>query len=195
MSRRVVLANPRKGVDIDNIALNIIRRFQPEILDQPAPFDIERFFDCELERITGVEPDYRELPPGIYGYTDSDEMVSVMSIDLMEDHSQKYFCRSTMAHETSHSVIHVPEFRLKKAMLRSIHDKQHVSLRMYRAENVPVYKNPEWQAWRLAGALLMPEATIRPFFQEGLGIQEMSDIFEVNPAFVRSRLKALKLVS
>jgi Zn-dependent peptidase ImmA (M78 family) len=193
LARRVVIANPRSGAEIDEIALRIIQKFQPKVLDKPTPFEIELFFECSLESISGVNSDYKELPSGIYGYTDSDAMESVISSELMDDPFQIRFCRSTMAHEVGHVLIHVPEFRCKKALLRSIHDKRHVSLRLYREVDVPVFKNPEWQAWRFAGALLMPAPTFISAVKDGLDERELSRLFQVNPAFVRTRLSALKI--
>lgn len=195
MSRKIVIASPRSGVEIDEIALRIIREFQPEVLNEPAPFDIERFFECELEELSGVKPDYREMQNGIYGYTDSDALETVISSDLIDDPFQLMFCRSTMAHEIGHVIIHVPEFRFKKALLRSIHDKKHVSLQLYRETDIPVYKNPEWQAWRFAGAILMPTPVIKAAANKGLGVREMSRLFQINPAFVKTRLRALKILN
>jgi len=193
LSRKVVIANPRSGAEIDDFALRIIREFQPKVLEEPSPFDIEDFFEFDVEKISGVRPDYKELPVGIHGYTDSDAMETVISSDLMDDPCQKYFRRSTTAHEIGHALIHVYEFRQKKAILKSIHDKQHVSLQLLREADIPVYRNPEWQAWRFAGALLMPAPTIKPAFDEGLSVKALSTLFQVNPAFVKSRLRALKI--
>jgi len=194
LSQRVPIAKPRSGAEIDEIALRIIKKFQPEALHEPTPFEIERFFECELENMYGVSPDYRtDLPLGIYGYTDSEEMVSVISSGLMDDPRQLRFARSTMAHETGHALIHVPEFRLKKALLRSIHDKEHVSLRLHREANVKIYMNPEWQAWRFAGAILMPAHTFILGVKESLGEKSLANAFMVNPAFVRTRARALKI--
>jgi Zn-dependent peptidase ImmA (M78 family) len=193
LSRKIPSTRSRSGNEIEEIALNIIKKFQPEILDRAAPFDIEMFFECDLEQICGVEPDYRELPTGIYGYTDSEAMESVISSELMDDWVEKRFCRSTIAHETGHALIHVPEFKLKKAMLKSLQHKDDVSLRLYRDSEVPVYKNPEWQAWRFAGALLMPAPVIKAAINDGLDVRQLAELFQVNGAFVRSRLRALKM--
>jgi len=194
LSRRIVIANPRSGRELERLALKIVKVFQPEILAEPGPFDIERFFDCELEAITKVKTDYRALPNGIHGYTDSATMESVISTELMEDVSQLFFARSTMSHEVGHAVIHVPEFRLKKAILTSIHNAQHdATLRMHRESDVPVFKNPEWQAWRFAGALLVPEVSIKEAIKRGNGLRELSRLFRVNPAFVKTRLRAFKI--
>lgn len=195
MARRVVVAQARSGRSIDDIALSIVRRFQPEVLSKPMPFDIERFFECALEDFAGVRSDYQELQPGIHGYTDSDEKESVISIGLVEaeDVFSRRFRRSTTGHESGHAVLHVPEFRARKAKLRFLHDGQQVNLRLYRAEHVPTYQNPEWQADRFSGALLMPEQSVRIALRQGCTVEDLSDVFDVHPAFVRSRLRALKL--
>lgn len=193
MSRKLIMANPRSGAEIDHLALMVVKRFQPNILKKPSAFEVERFFECDLGEIVEIDTAYRQLSPGIYGYTDSETLECIVSSDLAEDLSQRYFFRSTTAHEAGHTVLHVPEFRLRKELLRSIQDTNHVSLRMYRESDIPLYRNPEWQAWRFAGALLMPEPIIRVAISKGYTIKDISWIFEVNPAFVESRLRALKI--
>jgi len=174
--------------------LEIVRQFQPSVLSGREAFDIERFFDCELERLTGVSTDYQHLECGIYGYTDSERMECVMSLDLMKASAQndRYFCRSTMAHEIGHAVLHVRDYRQKKEILKSLNKKNH-ELKMYREQEIIVYRNPEWQAFKFAAALLMPDPGFRAAVAEGIGERELSKRFQVNPAFVRSRMKALKI--
>jgi len=192
LSRRLIPAKPRSKADIDKIALDIVLRYQPEVLNNGERFDIERFFEFDLYECVKVDTDYQPLSQGIYGYTDSEELISVISVDLMENSLDEYFCRSTMAHETGHAILHVWDFRRKKAILHSIHNKDHV-LRNYREEDIVLYRNPEWQAWRFAGSLLMPEQAFIEAYKEGLGERGLSKRFGVNPAFIRSRAKALKI--
>ena len=142
-------------------------------MKKPSAFDIERFFECELEGITGVNPDYKELANGVYGYTDSESMECVISLDLIEDKYQSFFCRSTMGHETAHAIMHVSEIRKRKELIRFIHDKDH-EVRLFRETEIPVYRNPEWQAWRFSGALFMPEETIRMAIEEGYNVMDIS---------------------
>jgi len=193
LARRIIVATPRRGLDIDVSANMINQQFQPETLTHPTPFNVEDFFEFDLERLSGVKPDYRELPYGIHGITDSDKMICVISSELMEDRSQIKFARSTIAHEIGHVLTHVPEFRKKKAILRSIHDNDHMSLRLHREEDVPIYKNPEWQAWRYAGALLMPEPVFRAAVSNGADEWELAELFQVNRPFVKARARALKI--
>jgi len=192
LSRRLVPANPRSRNDIESLALSIIRSLQPSVLKGNEQFDIERFFDCYLEELTGVSTDYRTLEDGIYGFTDTDDMICVISRELAEDPFQKKFYRSTLAHECGHAMMHVKDYRAKKAVLRSIHRKNH-QLRVYREKDIITYKNPEWQAWRFASAILIPESAFKAMVNEGCDIYDLSDSFGVNPAFVRTRLKAFNL--
>ncbi|MEW6667628.1 MAG: ImmA/IrrE family metallo-endopeptidase [Thermodesulfobacteriota bacterium] len=194
MAGRVPLANPRSGDHLERMALKVIQGSQPHLLKEAAPFDIEEFFEFDVEDICGVRIDYRsDLPDGVYGYTDSEERLTVISSELMEDPRQRRFCRSTMAHEAGHALIHVPEFRLKKAFLRSIHDEKHVSLRLYREAEIKPYMNPEWQAWRFAGALMMPARPFTDAVLKGCDVGRLADLFQVNPAFVKARGRALKM--
>jgi len=193
LTRRLVPANPRSNAKIETLALNLIRCYQPAVLSHGEQFDIERFFDVYLEELTGVETDYQRLEVGIYGYTDSDEMVCVISQDLAEDPWSKYFYRSTMAHETGHALMHVSDYRQKKAIIRSIHKKDHGNLRTYRESDIVLYRNPEWQAWRFAGALLMPAPAFEEAVRSGVTERDLSQRFGVNPKFVKTRLKSLKL--
>ncbi|RJP80790.1 MAG: ImmA/IrrE family metallo-endopeptidase [Desulfobacteraceae bacterium] len=192
MTRRLVPAKPRSNADIESMALNIVLKYQPSVLSNEESFDIERFFDCDLEKITQVEIDYKPLEAGIYGYTDSENMECVISSDLIDSPHQQNFCRSTMAHESAHAMMHVHDYRLQKAILKSIHKHDH-AIKMYREKDIITYRNPEWQAWRFAGALLMPESAIRNAIAKGKKTDDLSEQFGVNPSFVRSRLKVLKV--
>ena len=191
MARSIPVAAPKSGASIDALALALVKRYQPEALMALMPFDIERFFECDLETLTGVRTDYRELAAGIHGYTDVDKMESVISLRLMEDESQKRFLRSTIAHEAGHVIQHALEFRRRKEALRFVHDSDDVSLRMYRESDVPLYRNPEWQAWRFAKGLLMPAPAVRMAIRLGYGWRDMHEVFDVNPSFALSRLREL----
>src|SRR5882762_10119244 len=110
MPRKVVMAAPKSGAAIDAHAFRLIQKYQPEALLKPQPFDVERFFENELEALTGVRADYQELRFPVHGYTDSDQMISVIATSLAEDPSKYTFFRATIAHEIGHAIQHVPEF-------------------------------------------------------------------------------------
>lgn len=192
--RRFIPANPRSNADIESLTLRMVRRYQPQVLTQNQRFDTEEFFDVDLEQITGVTPDYQHLDPGIYGYTDTDKNVCIISRDLVEDPFSEFYCRSTTAHEMGHAVLHVPDYKIKRAILRSIHKKGHDNLRFYREDDIPLYVNPEWQAWRFAGALLMPAPAFKAAVRAGETVRDLSRHFGVNPSFIQTRGRALKLI-
>ncbi len=193
MSRTVVRADPTSGAALDARAMNLVRRCQPWILQKPSPFDIERFFENDLEFLSGVGFDYQELRFDILGYTDSDQKISVVSATLADDPSSRNLFRATTAHEAAHAILHVAQFRRRKEMMRFTDSDMEPSLRMYRESQIPLYENPEWQAWRLAKGLLMQASTVIADHNIGYTIEEMSDAFSVSCKFARSRMKDLKL--
>lgn len=183
------------GYEVDKRAYQIIRSFQPEVLTDRTIFDVERFVDLYLEGETGVDPDYSyELPEGVYGLTDSGNNRMVINADLAEDINNERFFRSTLAHEVGHCLLHVPFLRARKVVrvFKQLKDEEG-KIRLYREEPIPIYKNPEWQAHRFAGALLMPEQPVLDLVQHGASIRDVAGHFHVNIRFVESRMRALKM--
>lgn len=191
MARRVVRAKPTSGKQLDGHALFLVRKYQPSVLSVPSPFDIERFFENDLEPLTGVQFDYRELRYNVMGYTDSDEMVSVVSTRLADDPSTIKLFRATVAHETAHAILHALQFRTRREFLKFVNSEDDAGLRMYREDQIPLYENPEWQAWRFAKGLLMPASTVTMAIEQAYTLEDMSAAFGVSTKFVRSRLKEL----
>jgi hypothetical protein len=184
---------PTSGKKIELLATAIISHFQPEVLKGGKAFDIHRFVDTKLEDISGVTPVYtNELPSEIFGLTDSAENRLEIQASLAEDPFNEKFFRSTLAHETGHCLMHVPQLRQinRTQVFRQAKDD---GIHLYRKDPIPLYCNPEWQAWRFAGALLMPEAPLRMMLNEGAGLPEIAGVFEVNIPFLKTRLKALKI--
>src|SRR3954467_11077639 len=102
MSHSVTLVSARSGKEIDEIAFKIVAAFQPEAVRMVTKIDVERFFDCELESRTGIEPLYQPLGEGLDGYTDSAEMKCIICSDLAdygEDDVKRRRLRATLAHE------------------------------------------------------------------------------------------------
>lgn len=182
------------GRDIDQIALGLIRRYHPEILRTGHAFDVHRFFDTKLEDLTQVTPIYsNELPYEIHGMTDSANKQVIIQEDLANDVFSKKFFRSTLAHESGHCIMHVPQLQRINRNQVFKQGKKEDSIKLYRKDNIPLYCNPEWQAWRFAGALLMPETPLRMMLNDNAGLSEMADSFDVNISFLKARLKALKI--
>lgn len=189
--------SPMSGKQIDQLATSYIAYYQPEILKKPAPFDVHRFVDTKLEDLTGVVPVYsRELPPEIYGLTDSSENRLEIQEALAEDPFQEKFFRSTLAHESGHCIIHVPQLRKlnRVQVFRQGKEDGSDGVKLYRKDDIPLYCNPEWQAFRFAGALLIPEEPLRMMLADGASNIEIANTFKIYQPFLRSRMKALKLI-
>lgn len=194
MSKKVLVAAPRSGAEIDRVALGVISSVQSQMLTEPERFDTERFLECDLERMTQIRFDYRELQQfNFHGYTDIEEMECVICQSLVDNPTNKRFLWSTIAHELGHCFLHVPEFRRRKMLARFIHNDETATLQRRSEDNIPIYANPEWQAFRFAGALLIPKPSLDIALKRGLSEQELCNVFGVNPAFLHSRLRALKM--
>jgi hypothetical protein len=182
------------GRQIDLLAMTLIRKHQPAVLQGTKAFDIHRFVDTKLEDLTEITPIYSsELPFEIYGLTDSANKQVIVQEELANDASSVNFFRSTLAHETGHCFMHVPQLQKINRTQIFRQAKSDDGLHLYRKDNIPVYRNPEWQAWRFAGALLMPEAPLRVMLNDGAGLSDIANHFEVNIPFLKARLNALKI--
>lgn len=180
------------GAQIESIATSILRHYQPNVLQGTAAFDIERFVDLHLENLTGVQPDYKDLPSGIHGITDQNRMA--IQLSLAESPKSKRFLRSTMAHETGHAILHVPVLKkYKKTQVFEQKSTKSGTIELYRQKDLKPYEDPEWQAWRFARALMMPELVIRLLIKNGMGIWQIAEHFDINGPFVESRLRDLKI--
>lgn len=182
------------NLKIESLTLQIVRAVQPSCLTAKEPFDIVRFFDNELEDITGVAPDYRDdLPPEIFGITDTHQNLAIINSSLFDEDygGGNLLLHSTLAHEAAHCILHVPQLKKIKND-RRFEQTKNDSVRLYRGSDIPLYRNPEWQAWRFAGALLMPAQAATKLYKQASSIQEMARFFRVSRNFMETRLRALE---
>jgi hypothetical protein len=192
----VLKARPRKVEEIENLACEVIKSFQPNALIQLTKFDVEAFFEFELKNHTGIEPDTCNFPDEIDGCTNFEEMKCYISLNLMEYGEcevTRRRLRATQAHEIGHCFLHVADARRnRKFQQKFVNDKQS-SLRMYNPDDLKAYENPEWQAWRFASALLMPEICFKRAVECHWTKKQIKYAFDVNPKFIEVRLRELKI--
>lgn len=196
MLHSVPLVMPRRGKEIDNIAFKLVEAFQPDAVKMLTKFDVEKFFEFELKKQTGVEPVYQPLGYGLEGLTNIETMKCIICANAAnygESDMKRRRLRATQAHEIGHCHLHVAELLRTRAVLELRHDRRHADSDLYKEEEIDVYRNPEWQAWRFAGALLMPERCVQRAVDCGWTLQTMSRAFDVNPSFVEVRLHDLKI--
>jgi hypothetical protein len=189
-------ARPRSGKEIDSIAYKVIESFQGNTLKMITSFDVEGFFEFELKNQTGIEPIPQRLPDGLDGYTDSETMKCFISLNLMEygecDVTRRRL-RATQAHEIGHCFLHVEDARRNRDFQQKFLNDKKSSLEMYRPQDIKIYENPEWQAWRFASALLMPEICFMTAVNSDWTKKKIKLAFDVNPSFIDVRLQELKI--
>ena len=157
--------------------------------------DVEAIFEFGLP-LRGIEPDYQPLEQrGIQGFTDFENMICAVSSELADDPTATPYFRSTVAHEIGHAILHVLEHQWLRQKMISEQAKSNGVLNRLPDNKIPTYRNPEWQAHRFAGGLLMPEAAVRKALSIYLSPTILPAVFAVNPAFVQARLKGLKMLN
>ena len=190
MAKEIVVPGTSKK-KIEEHAVSLLREFQPSTIKEPEPINVEFLYEVIVPRRYGISTGYSsELAPGILGITDASLKVSYVNSSLSdwEDAPTRRLFRSTVAHEIKHCISHVQALNLFKSICKGDADEV-----LYRREkkDIKAYEDPEWQAYFFAGALLMPRYHILRLHEGGCLIPDIADIFDVNPAFVRWRLRKL----
>jgi hypothetical protein len=192
----ILKVRPRSSQEIEKIAHEIVKNHQPDAVKFTVSFDVEDFFEFALEDKTGIEAIFKWLPAGLDGYTDSVNMRCYVATQLLEYGDcqvTKRRLRATIAHEIGHCFLHVEEARRNQSFQQKFLNNKSSSIQMYQPQDVEVYKNPEWQAWRFASAMLMPENCFRTAVERNFSKKQLRRAFDVNQAFIDVRLKELKI--
>ena len=184
--------------ELDAIGERFVQDFQPDVLTNPAPVDIESFVECYL----GMTPDYQFLSHnGIY-----------LGMTVFNDtNNQKHRYRFTLCHEGSHDILHSGFFSYNPNQL-SMFDLDLAPMIQCRVDNSTPRKADtkywddhdwmEWQANRLASAILMPISAVALLAQKHpkslkstkdrfFLIQHTADTFDVSAEAATYRLKEL----
>lgn len=176
-----------KKEEIDAIGEAYVQDFQPEVLRNPAPVDIEGFIECYL----GMTTDYQYLSHnGIYlgmtVFNDTDkvivwspdtnraEYVSAKARTVIVDNrllaeSQRHRYRFTLGHEGGHDIFHSAFFHYDPnqmsffgpqmaPMIQCRRDSTKMSKTDFRSWND--HDRMEFQANRFSSAILMPKSAV-----------------------------------
>jgi len=194
MSKAIVVPG-RSKTDIEQSAIRMLSQFLPSAIKQPETVNIEYLFEIVIPEHYKIKTEYCDLSGlgyNVLGYTNAQLKKSFIdkSLSDYEDHSTRRLFRSTVAHEIKHCVKHVQILNYFKSICT---DKDDDNLYRREKSTIKPYEDPEWQAWFFAGALLMPSHHILTLHKRGCSVGEMADIFDVNPAFVSSRIRRLGL--
>lgn len=195
MLSEVIVVSPTSGNALEMKAVALLQELQPGVLLGEGTTNVELIFDYHLPKL-GIESRYEDLTslPGgnVLGFTYSNGKRKCCLVEqslLDGGPSGGRRLRATIGHEVGHALLHLPSLH----MFRSACNEQALEFFRRDASQIKPYVNPEWQAWRFAGALLMPRRVFEPLVAKGLNEHELAEHFDVNPAFIKSRLKQLKL--
>lgn len=181
---------PTSKKALEKKSTELLKKIYPKALENPIEIDIETLYEIHIPKMTGVKTGYKKLPPKILGETNGKTMTSFVSIDLYNatDKVGKCRCRATIAHESSHCILHASQFKYLSTL---ISDRDAVHLRK---ENLRPFEDPEWQAWYLAGAIMMPKGPFSELYSKCDGnLYEMARAYNLNPSMVEVRAAKLGL--
>ena len=175
--------------EIDAIGERFVKDFQPEVLTNPSPVDIEGFIEFYL----GMTPDYQYLSHnGVYlgmtvfndtnkvpvfdPATNRAEYISakartVIIDNRLLDESQRHRYRFTLGHEGGHDIFHSGYFTYNPDQVSIFDDELIAPMIQCRVDNGMTNKSDthkwddhdwmEWQANYFSSAILMPKCAVQ----------------------------------
>jgi hypothetical protein len=174
---------------LEALGASVLSVFQPSALRSPETIDIVGWIDRILPRFgVHVAPageselgDCAALTIPAGGFECEILIREWMWNDLAHE-VRPNFARATVMHELAHAILHVPA-------MRRIGDSA-----LEHAEPgamVPAFRDPEWQAWALAGSILMPRKTLAMLAKPDPAA--VADAYIVSAQFAQAHLKRLKI--
>jgi hypothetical protein len=176
---------------IEMLGETVVGQFQPSALAAPTPIDICGWIDWLLPSYgVHVMPASDEEMGDRAAFTcaadryESEILVQEWIFNDLACDPHPHFARATVVHELAHVILHVP-------ILRTLAPTSADAAMLLRRERgaLPAYSDPEWQAWALAGAILMPSRTIAMLSDQSP--RSLADTYIVSEAFAAMRLKRL----
>jgi hypothetical protein len=194
MQAKVTVVPGLSKKQIENVAIRLLKENQPDALTKDIPVDVEMLYEFYIPETYGIKVCYTDLSPlgsGILGYTNAATKESFVDKNLSDSNdvatSRRF--RSTVVHESFHCIQHVPVIQYFKSISL---DKDEILYRVKKTD-IRAFEDPEWQAWEFARVYLMPSSRTIRYYESGLSVRKMADIFDVNPKFMEVRLKKMGL--
>jgi hypothetical protein len=181
---------------IERIGVSILETLCPEALERPTRLDVQRLVEHELPRYEiHVYPVAQSELPNEEAVTYPQEATGEVVVAIREEifnellagGRRAHRARATLMHELGHAVLHARILRE-----RLDHPAAIQLLARVPSERIKPYCNSEWQAWALAGCVLMPRRTLEML--RSLSPVYVGQIYGVSEAFALAHLKRLKLV-
>ncbi|MFW5489427.1 MAG: ImmA/IrrE family metallo-endopeptidase [Desulfovibrio sp.] len=196
MNTTVPVVPPKSRPTIQREAACFLKKWIPEAIRSEEPIEIDYIYDVILTEHYEIKTGYIDLSSlgigrGILGFTDAETRQSWITSSLADatDTVGRRRFRATVGHEIGHCIMHVPY--LEK--FRSASSRNCGELCRACRSDLPAYKDPEWQAWEYGDELLMPTVLLKKLIKEGKNVQDLAKNFDLNPGYIKTRLKKLKI--
>lgn len=193
-SERVLRMPPLSVATLERLAEALLLELAPEALTSPCSLDVLRLIDDELPKwgihiypATSAELGASEGLTSPEGSKDIEIIVAADQWHDLEDGGPvANRARATVMHETGHAVLHVPVIRRRQQSAETR------GLRRVQRSALKPYLDPEWQAWTLAGCILMPRKTLRTISH--LDPRIVASTYGVSPAFAVNHMRRLHII-
>ena len=172
---------------LEALGASVLAIFQPSALLAPEPLDLVGWIDRILPRFGVHVSPAGETELGdcaaltlAAGEFECEIIVREWIWNDLANEARPNFARATVTHEIAHAILHVPTLRSAATLER-----------VEPGAVVPPFRDPEWQAWALAGCILMPRRTLTR-----LALREpavVAETYVVSAQFATAHLKRLKI--
>jgi IrrE N-terminal-like domain len=177
---------------LEALGESVLGHFQPAALAAPEPVSVVEWIDRLLPPygVHVMPADAAELGDCVavtYPVGDFETEILLQEWvwnDLADP--QWNFARATAMHELAHAILHVPIIR-QLALDPGSAPKVESPGR----DAVPAFCDPEWQAWALAGAILMPRRTVMSLPDHSP--RSVAAAYRVSESFAAAHLRRLKI--
>jgi hypothetical protein len=181
---------------IENIGRGLLSLVQPDALTSAMPLDVLHTVEHVLPslgiHVTPADPAELqdcEAATDPSGTGPVEILVAEPVWDSLVAGGRKANrARTTVMHEVAHAVLHVPVVRRRNAKP----DRDQLLRRVSRSQLAP-YRDPEWQAFALAGCTLAPRSTLEPLVMAGHYSDSLAEIYGISSGMMSSHLRRLRL--
>ncbi len=176
---------PMSYQDAERLSTARIRKHFPELLIAPGPLDVVEVFELLQDEYGMAVSVSSSLPDGVEGRTWPSGLVELSETTYAGAVNNEPRPRFTVIHECNHAWHHAHQI---KNVLES-----GTTLRLNRRSNIPSYRDPEWQANALTGAMLMPISALQILKDKRqLNVHAVQDTFNVSYQAAKTRLAVIQ---